>query len=175
MMAPTTISGYAAVFNSVTKIGGQFFEVIAPGAFADTLKNEDVRALFNHREDHVLGRLSARTLRLTEDAHGLRYDIVVNQDDPMAISVAAKIKRGDVSGSSFSFVIDRPEDERWERAKGASLPLRTMLRLRLIDIGPVAFPAYAATTAGTRTVTTDPAGMLRFAEAKLAMARRARV
>ena len=46
------ITGYAAVFNTWADIGGWFKESIKPGAFAKTIKENDVRALKNHNEDH---------------------------------------------------------------------------------------------------------------------------
>jgi len=66
----------------------------------------------------------------------------------MARSVAARIGRGDVTGSSFWFAIDAPEDEEWTPAPTRDgLPLRTLKRLRLMDVGPVSYPAYEQTSA----------------------------
>jgi phage head maturation protease len=56
-----TLAGYAAVFNSEADIGGYFREVIAPGAFADTLKEADVRALVDHDSGRLIGRKSNGT------------------------------------------------------------------------------------------------------------------
>ncbi|MCT4573774.1 HK97 family phage prohead protease, partial [Bacillus thuringiensis] len=73
---PSKITGYAAVFNSKTTIGGWFDEVIEPGAFARSLsENSDIRALFNHNWDNVLGRTKSGTLRLEEDEKGLKFEI----------------------------------------------------------------------------------------------------
>ena len=48
--------GYAAVFNSETDLG-YYREKIAPGAFTRALaEKQDVRCLFNHDPNHVLGR-----------------------------------------------------------------------------------------------------------------------
>ena len=74
----SSIEGYAAVFNSKTNIGGWFDETIEPGAFARSLsENSDVRALFNHNWDNVLGRTKSGTLRLLEDAKGLNFHVVL--------------------------------------------------------------------------------------------------
>jgi len=67
----TTVAGYAAVFDEVADINGYFQEVIARGAFADTLRTADVRAYYDHDRGRVLGRSSAGTLRLREDNKGL--------------------------------------------------------------------------------------------------------
>jgi HK97 family phage prohead protease len=147
-----TIEGYAALFNTETVIAGLFREVIAAGAFEASLKRDDVRALFNHNADTVLGRKSARTLTLREDAKGLWYSVTLNPDDPAAASIAARIKRRDVSGSSFWFAVDRPEDEEWSPAPTRTgLPLRTLKKLRLIDVSAVTFPAYEPTSVIVRT------------------------
>ncbi len=69
------LSGYAAVFNTDTVIAGMFRERIAPGAFTAAVREDDVRALFNHDPNCVLGRTTAGTLSLSEDQTGLRYQI----------------------------------------------------------------------------------------------------
>src|SRR5690606_3218537 len=70
-----TIVGYAAVFDTPTDIGGFFREQIRAGAFGRALQSSDVHALFNHDSNVVLGRSRAGTLRLAEDAKGLRVEI----------------------------------------------------------------------------------------------------
>ncbi|MEF2557392.1 HK97 family phage prohead protease [Aurantimonas sp. C2-5-R2] len=62
------ITGYAAVFHSETVIAGEFRERIAPGAFARSLRENDVRALLHHDKGRVIGRMGNGTLRLSEDA-----------------------------------------------------------------------------------------------------------
>lgn len=64
------LEGYFAVFNGVYELWPGATESIAPGAFDDSV-GDDVRALFNHNTDLVLGRTSAGTLELRQDAHGL--------------------------------------------------------------------------------------------------------
>lgn len=144
-----TVSGYAALFNAETVIAGLFREQIAPGAFKSAIAGDDVRALFNHDPNYVLGRTTNQTLTLREDGRGLFYDVTLNPDDPEAMSVRAKIQRGDVTGSSFGFTVD---EERWqEPGKGSrDLPLRTIVRASLFDVSPVTYPAYPTTTVTAR-------------------------
>ncbi len=145
-----TISGYAALFNTESVIAGLFREKIAPGAFRSAVATDDVRALFNHDPNHVLGRTSNHTLTLREDARGLFYDVTLNPDDPDAMSVRAKIQRGDVSGSSFGFTV---EDDAWDDSglKRGELPLRTIRKASLFDVSPVTYPAYPTTTVSARS------------------------
>ena len=131
------LEGYASVFSSRTDLG-YFTEEIAPGAFSDVLDN-DVRALFNHSPDHVLGRTKAGTLRIAQDERGLRYSVDLNTDDPDAMTLLARVKRGDITGSSFSFTV--AEDE-WDYEQDPSH--RKITRIgKLFDVAPVTYPAYS--------------------------------
>ena len=137
--------GYAAVFNSPSQDLGGFVEVILPGAFRDVVKTDDVRALWNHDPNHVLGRVGAGTLRLGEDDKGLWYEVDL-PDTTTGRDVATLLARGDVIGSSFGFRV--LEDGAEWRVSEDGRPLReirTVARLR--DVGPVTFPAYLATEA----------------------------
>lgn len=150
-MANDQLAGYAALFNSETVIAGLFRERIAPGAFRDSLqRKDDVRALFNHDPNYVLGRTKSGTLTLREDNYGLHYTVQINPNDPAALSVVARAERRDVSGSSFAFAIDDPNDEEWQLDDRKKLPLRILRRLRLVDVSPVVFPAYEATSVAAR-------------------------
>src|SRR5262249_31979044 len=113
---PGTIVGYAAVFYSATDPGTEYVladwsdecvvEQIAPGAFDRALKDQDdVRALFNHNADYVLGRTASGTLRMTEDDKGLRYEADL-PDTTVARDLAAMVERGDINGSSFAFAVE---------------------------------------------------------------------
>lgn len=146
-----TVSGYAALYNTETVIAGFFREQIAPGAFKSALNGtDDVRALFNHDSNIVLGRTKSGTLKLSDTKKGLRYDIALNPDDPEAMSVRAKIQRGDVSGSSFGFIV---LGEKWQEPKDKrDLPLRTITEAELFDVSPVTFPAYPQTSVSARSV-----------------------
>lgn len=163
------VSGYAALFNEETVIAGFFREKIAPGAFAGAVKSDDVRALFNHDPNYVLGRTKNNTLTLKEDGRGLFYDVTLNPDDPDAMSVRAKIQRGDVSGSSFGFTV---EEEKWqEPAKNSrELPLRTILKASLFDVSPVTYPAYPTTTVSARSTAESIAEVMKTAAAATAAA-----
>ncbi len=138
-----TISGYSAVFNTVTDLG-PFREQIAPGCFSDSIGQDDVRALFNHDPNLVIGRNKAGTLRLAEDAKGLSMACDL-PDTQFARDLATSIERGDISQQSFGF---ETLDDDWQMKDGA--PLRTLKRVRLWDVSPVTFAAYPSTDVAMR-------------------------
>lgn len=141
-----TLTGYAAVFGQATDLG-PFREQIAPGAFSDTLRRSDVRALFNHDASKVLGRLSAGTLRLTEDATGLSAEIDL-PDTTDGRDVRELVRRGDVSGMSFGFSVPVGGD-RWDFTD--DVPLRTITAVQLYEVSAVTFPAYEGTSIALRS------------------------
>lgn len=100
--APTHILGYGSVFNSRSEPLWGFREIIKPGAFDDVL-NDDVRGLFNHDPNFILGRSSAGTLSLSVDERGLRYDIVAPGTPTICDLVLSPMLRGDINQSSFAF------------------------------------------------------------------------
>lgn len=142
------LAGYAALYNTETVIAGMFRESIADGAFTEAVGRDDVRALFNHNPDVVLGRTTSGTLRLDADGTGLRYEVTLNPADSEHQRVWQMVARGDVSQSSFGFTVDAQE---WrETGKTGQLPLRVITRASLYDVSPVTYPAYASTTVTAR-------------------------
>lgn len=138
---PPTLTGYAAVFDQETDLGW-FREVVRPGAFAGSLADGDeIRALFNHDPNLILGNTIAKTLTLAEDDTGLRFELAP-PDTVAGRDLIASIERGDVRGCSFSF--DTLKDTWTYEDDGDDL--RELLDVRLFDVGPVTFPAYDATT-----------------------------
>jgi len=137
------IEGYAAVFNVWADIGGWFRESIRPGAFAKTIKENDIRALQNHDENLVLARNKAGTLKLREDSKGLAVDI-----DPVpsvwANDLLLSMRRGDVNQMSFGFMVNKQEMD-YEKDE------RVLIDVTLFDVSVVTFPAYPQTTAQVRT------------------------
>lgn len=137
------LAGYAALFDTPAAVG-TFEERIATGAFTATLGRDDVRALFNHDPNLVLGRTSNGTLQLQEDSRGLRYEVTL-PDTTWARDLWASVQRGDITQSSFAFAV---EDEDWKRDRRP--PQRILTAVRLFDVSPVTYPAYAQTTVSAR-------------------------
>jgi HK97 family phage prohead protease len=135
-----TIRGYAAVYNSDSEWMGGFYEQIAKGAFDEVMDN-DTRAYFNHDENLLLGRVSSGTLRLGSDERGLYYEVDL-PNTSYANDLVELMKRGDVNQSSFAFLIDR---DRWEERDGKTYRIIEKVS-RLLDVSPVAQPAYPDAT-----------------------------
>ena len=158
------VTGYAAKFYDPKDLNTEYalfsdtWERIMPGAFDRALaEKDDVRALFNHNPDLLLGRVSAGTCRLWTDDVGLGYEVRLPEKCGYADDLIACLKRGDVTGSSFGFLI---EDEAWRESKdvkGNTIFIREILSVRLYDVSPVTFAAYQATTAGLRSQPTPQA------------------
>ncbi len=139
------ISGYAAVFNQPSEDLGGFVEKISPGAFAQTLVADDIRSLWNHNADYPLGRVKARTLTLSEDLKGLKFEILP-PDTQYARDLITSIERGDVDSMSFGFMTI---NDNWDRV-GDTI-VRTLLEVQLFEVSPVTFPAYPQTSAAVRS------------------------
>jgi hypothetical protein len=140
------IVGYAARFNSETELSKGLYEKILPGAF-DGVLDQDVRALFNHDPNIILGRTKSGTLKLSVDENGLKYEITP-PDTGVARDLLESIARGDVSQSSFGF---RVKEDSWtERSDGTFA--RSIRKVdTLYDISPVTYPAYQDTEVALRS------------------------
>ena len=139
--------GHAAVFNQAADIGGWFEELIEPGAFKASIKKDDVRALFNHDPNFVLGRNKAGTLTMSEDDAGLKVSIEP-PDTQFARDLAVSIERGDITQMSFAFQV---QEEEWVRGEKKDPDVRKIKKVRLYDVSPVTFPAYEGTDIAIRS------------------------
>lgn len=145
--AAPVLRGHAAVFDSLSEDLGGFREKIAPGAFADAIQTDDVRALLNHDPNILLGRNRSKTLRLAEDQKGLAIEIDL-PDTQAARDLSVLIARGDLTQMSFGFSV-RPGGQEWAKDDNGAA-IRTLKKVRLFDVSPVTFPAYAATDVAVR-------------------------
>jgi len=148
------IRGYAAMFDTPTELWAGYKEIIKPGAFAQTLKEkDDVRALWNHNDDYVLGRTESGTLRLLEDKKGLLFEIDP-PDTTWAKDHMVTLKRGDVNQSSFGFIVRKDNVEVDEEVQ-----TRNILNAKLFDVSPVTYPQYPETEAEVRAFISERKGL----------------
>lgn len=155
------IGGYGALFNSYTNMGW-YAEIIDPGFF-DGIKQDRCACLFNHKEDHVLGRIKNNTLQLKIDATGLDYTSTLPSHRS---DVYELVKDGYIYESSFAFTtkeaqweeVDRDvlegqlskEDLDWLSYQGKITVRRLLKGRELFDVSPVTYGAYEGTSTDTR-------------------------
>jgi HK97 family phage prohead protease len=145
----SVLVGHAAVFNQLSENLGGFREQVAPGAFSETIKAHDIRALFNHNPDFILGRNVSGTLRMEEDSTGLRIEIDV-PDTQVGRDLMVSVQRGDVSQMSFGFSV-MPDGSVWSEDQDGTT-IRTLRSVRLFDVSPVVYPAYPQTDIAVRSL-----------------------
>lgn len=140
------LEGYFVVYNSPYELWPGATESVAPGAFSESLGG-DVRALFNHNPDIVLGRTTNGTLELKDDARGLYGRVRINRNDTDAMNAYQRIARGDITGCSFGFDVEKQSEEfqddgtiHWTLEKISPL----------YEVSPCTFPAYEATSISAR-------------------------
>jgi HK97 family phage prohead protease len=159
-----TLEGYAAVFDTPTRISGwegEFDESISRGAFRKTLSEGMPVLQFDHGHDARTGSVPIGTIEvLREDAKGL-YVRARLFDNPVVEPIRQAIEGGAINGMSFRFQVVRdswsePSDK--DRSKGA-VPTRTVKEVRLFELGPVVFPAYPTTSVGVRDQQPDQWGL----------------
>lgn len=146
---PSKIVGYAALYNSLSEVmWGCVQETVASGAFAGVIPKSDIRCLFNHDPNFVLGRMAAGTLTVTDDAKGLYFENTP-PDTNFANDLMTSIGRGDINQCSYAFTVD---DDSWDETADGLL-LRTINAFdELFDVSPVTYPAFSDTTAQVRSV-----------------------
>jgi HK97 family phage prohead protease len=155
-----TLHGHFSVFNEWTEIDGwegNFLERVAPGAFAHTLAHDRsrIRVLFQHGRDPQLGAkpLGVPTT-LREDELGGYYEVPL-LDTSYNRELVPGLRAG-VYGASFRFTVTREHLLRSPEASSYNpkgLPERTIQEARVLELGPVSFPAYDGATAGVRSLT----------------------
>lgn len=145
-----TFEGYAAVFNSDSQ-PLPFIERIAPGAFKRSLQSRnEVKLLWNHDSGEPLASVRGGTLKLTEDAHGLKVQARL-ANTTRGRDVAELIRSKTIDSMSFGFSVI---NDTWSSDGNT----RTLNAVRLFEVSVVSSPAYEA-TAGTVSVRSIDGGI----------------
>lgn len=146
------LEGYFAVFGEPYQVCAGWVETISPGAFARYLATgQDVKVLWNHDTNVVLGSTANGTASLREDETGLFGSVLINDKDQDAVNAHARVERGDVDGCSFGFEIARQE-EWWD--DDGFYHTRIMEVDPLYEVSPCTFPAYTSTSISARAAQT---------------------
>ena len=139
--------GHAAVFDTPYDLGW-FTERVARGAFTETIQTDDIRALFNHDPNIVLGRNKSGTLKLSEDETGLAIEITP-PDTQAARDISILLERGDITQMSIGFNV---VEETWEISQDENKSdLRTLKKVKLWDVSPVTYPGSPTTDIAQRS------------------------
>lgn len=145
------ITGRPIVYDSRTDIDGLFEEVIERGALKNT-DLTDVRFLVNHDVSKIPLARSRKntknsTMQLTADDDGLGIRVTLDtENNTEARNLYSAIKRGDITGMSFMFGIDKEE---WENLE-SDYPTRHIKSIStVVEVSAVTFPAYESTSITT--------------------------
>ena len=141
------ITGTPIVFNQVTDLGW-IREVIDPGAL-DNTDLKDVRFLVGHDTTGIpLARSrnnnenSTMQLLVNDNGMDIRVDLDI-ENNPRAKELYSAVKRGDISGMSFMFTVEK---DAWEDLESEQ-PLRRITSIsRVLEVSAVTFPAYEGTS-----------------------------
>ena len=146
------IVGRPIVYDSKTDICGMFAEVIDKGALNKT-DLKDVRFLVNHDISKIPLARSRKntensTMQLTVDDKGMEIRVTLDtENNTEAKNLYSAIERGDISGMSFMFSVDKEE---WKNLK-SDYPTRHIKAIsRVIEVSAVTFPAYEETSVTAR-------------------------
>lgn len=145
------LTGRPIVYNQRTDLGW-YDEIIEAGAL-DYADLKDVRFLVNHNTDMIpLARSrnnnenSTMQLITDEDGMGIRVDLDT-ENNSEAKSLYSAVGRGDITGMSFMFEVDK---DSWEDID-SDHPLRRIRSFnRIFEVSAVTFPAYSQTSIQTR-------------------------
>ena len=158
------LEGYFAVFGETYQVFDGWTETIERGAFARYLASgKDVKVLWNHDTNIVLGSTGNGTASLREDEKGLYGSVEINENDQDAVNAYARIARGDVNGCSFGFDIARQEE--WWDDDGVYHTKLTEID-PLYEVSACTFPAYKATSISARNKNSLDEAKKRYVEAQ---------
>jgi len=144
---PSTLVGYAAVFNSESRDLGGFTEVVLPGAFTRSIeKGDDIKALFNHDYAHVIGRQKNNTLKMVEDEVGLRVEITP-PNTTAGRDLLEQVRAGYIDSMSFGFTVNSQE---WDFSDNKRV--RKLKDVTLFEVSVVSEPAYQDTSLAVRSM-----------------------
>ena len=141
------IEGYPIVFNQETDLG-EWREIIEPSAVDEKLLR-DVALMVGHDFGMIPLAHSRRnngsgTMTLTPDENGVKMRALLDvEHNPKASEAYSAVGRGDMTGMSFAFIVNKDSWEDLDTEK----PLRRITGMSdIFEVSLVAFPAYKGTS-----------------------------
>lgn len=175
-----TLDGWGAVFNRETVIDsweGRFREKIAPGAMKRSFRETPPKIQFDHGRHPTIGSIPiAKLERVAEEIdpvfapEGGAHIVGRFLDHPIVDLVRQAIEAEAINGMSFRFSVMQ---ESWQTADGRpirddqalmvelarsldlpddELPVRILRQVKVPEMGPVVWPAYAETSVSARSI-----------------------
>lgn len=180
-----TLFGYAAVWGEteISSWEGTFSESIERGAFKKTLREGVPKLQFDHGHDFRTGTVPIGVYqKVEEDSEGLYVEARLFEND-LVEPIRQAIEGGAIDGMSIKFRVIRDEwrDKDGKKVKQEELydllwrpgdrgPLkRSIKEVKLMEGGPVVFPAYVQTSVGVRAEDDNPFAGLTDEERKQAV------
>lgn len=145
------LSGRPIVFGQRTDLG--FYDEIIEFGALDATDLKDVRFLVNHNIDMIpLARSrnnnsnSTMQMSVVDEGMDIRVDLDT-ENNADARSLYSAVERGDISGMSFMFSVDK---DSWDDVD-TDHPTRHIISIRrVLEVSAVTFPAYSQTSISTR-------------------------
>lgn len=146
------VEGLAVVFDSESRDMG-FIETIDKNAITEeTIRNSDIFATLDHDKSRGIlarSRYGEGTLKLELKDDGLHYSFEA-PNSPLGDELLEYLTRGEITTSSFAFVVDKENGDEWYRGDDGHLRRNIKKIYRLYDVSPVFEPAYEATDCAKR-------------------------
>ncbi len=159
------IVGHPVVYNRWSEDLGGFREKVMPGALTKTLQESDIRVLFNHDPNFVLGRNKSGTAVFTDQPTALRMEVTPPDTQTVRDMILEPMRRRDINQMSFAFRVAGPAFIREKRTDAipagtgevwnTDYTERELHALQMFDASVVTFPAYVQTDAQVRSAFTD--------------------
>lgn len=145
------ITGIPIVYGQRTDLGWHD-EIIEEGALSET-DLRDVRFLVNHNVDMIpLARSrnnnANSTMQMSVDEAGMAIRVDLDtENNADARSLYSAVERGDISGMSFMFTVDK---DSWDDLESEH-PTRHIRSIgKVFEVSAVTFPAYSQTSITAR-------------------------
>lgn len=143
------ITGRGIVYNVETELWPGYFESVRPGAFTESLnKAMEIKSFINHDSSMVLSTTRSNPkLEISDNEDSLTFRTPI-PPTTYGKDLAVNVARGNISGASFSFVVNEGGERLTINEDGTQH--REIISAEIYEVGPVTNPAYHQTTVSLR-------------------------